>query len=259
MIANKQRWFMVVAAFCMLAVVGLELGSTLLLEPVALSDAEFERIMIEEGVDEDEREEALDQRRAVSDADDPPGLSIPALASIDVLLMLSIVGLASSLIVPDRVLARVVAPANLVVAFLVILAGIIVFIVTMVLLFLMVGLFLAPPFGTITYLVRWGFFPRGEAQTLLGILLLLKIVMFVFLFSASPRVIKNKGMMAMIGTSVVLQLVIGFLLSVVPLPLVSITDAVGALIVLIVGIIWAIVILVGALIGTIRLLRVSRG
>lgn len=250
---------MAVAAICMLAVVGLEVGSTFLLKPVALSDQAFERIMREEGVDEDEREEALAQRGEVSDAGDPPGLALPALAVVDAMLMLSIVGLAASLVVPDRILARTVAPINLIASFLMILGAIVVFVVTMVLLFLMVGLFLAPPFGTITYLVRWGFFPRGEAQLMLGILLFLKIVMFLSLFAASPRIVKNKGMMAMIGTSVVLQLLIGLLLSIVPLPLVSITDAIAALVVLIVGIVWAVVILVGSLIGSIRLLRVTRG
>ena len=59
-------------------------------------------------------------------------------------------------------------------------------------------------------------------------------------------------MVLIIITSLVANLIISFLHNFVPIPLVSITDAIGAIVVAILAVIWAIVLLVGAIISIIK-------
>jgi hypothetical protein len=191
-----------------------------------------------------------------STPEDRPGLAIPLLALIDGLLLVTMLGLGLAVVVPHRVLARVIAPANLVISLLVVVTGITLFVTTLALLFLMIGLFLAVPFGTLAYLARWGAFPRGDAQLVLGIVLTLKLAFSGLAIAASPRLLAQKALVALVATSFVVQLVVGFLHALVPLPLVSILDAVAALIVIAAAVTWALVILVGSAAGTIRLVRV---
>ncbi len=255
---EMRRPLFIAALLCLLAVVGLEVGSTAFVAPVAVSRSEMNRAMAEQGLDGDERAVALAEIAAAGTVDDPPGLAIPMLALVDGMLLLSMLGLASALVIPHAVQGRVVPVVNLVVAFLAIVGGILAIVVALVLVVLMIGLFLAPPFGTIAYLARWGFFPRGAAQTLLSIMLLLRMGFIGCVVASSPRLLKQKGFMALVGTGLVLQLVIGLAHGFAPGPLVSIVDAIVAIIVGIVGVVWAIVILVGSLIGTARLLRGQR-
>lgn len=251
-----KRPFFVVALVALLAVVGVELGSSLFIAPADVTAEQLASTLRDEGFGPDQIAEAVASLDDLNAGDDPPGVAITALAMIDGLLLLSMVGLGLALVVPHRILARVIAPTNLIVTFILVVAGIIGVLVLLALLFLMIGLFLAVPFGTIAYLARWGFFPRGEAQAILGILLLLKLIFCGFAVAASPRLVTQKGIVALVLTSLVLQIVVGFLHAIVPLPLVSILDVLGALVIVIVGIVWSIVIFVGSLIGTIRLIKV---
>jgi hypothetical protein len=63
----------------------------------------------------------------------------------------------------------------------------------------------------------------------------------------------------LIVTSLVANLIVTFLHGIVPLFLVSITDAIAAIVVAIIGIIWAIVLLIGAIVAIVKVLRLSRG
>lgn len=254
---DQMRKPLFVVAFVLLtAVVGIEIGASLFVEPAGLGAAELRELLEDEDLDDDEIDEALAD---LSDAkDDPPGIAIPALAFFDGLLWLAMAGIAASLLIPHNVLGRIVAPVNLIVSILLILGGILFVIFTLVLLFLMVGLFLAPPFGTIAYLARWGAFPRGGAQATLALLLLLKLGFCGFALAATPRFLQQKALVVGVILSFVLQIVVSFLHNLVPIILVSITDAVAAIIVVIVAIVWAIWVLVGSLVGTVRILRLRR-
>lgn len=256
---EMRKPFFVVALIAMFVVVGIEIGSSWMMKPGTMSESALVKAMRDEGLDDDEISDALEQIRDQEPGDDPPGVAIPMLAIVDGMLLLSVVGLALALFIPHRVHGRVVPPITLIVSLLTIIAGIVLVIVCLVLLFLMTGLFLAPPFGTIAYLARWGYFPRGPAQATLAVLLLCKLIFAGFIIAASPRLLKQKGFMAMVATSFVAQLLVGFLHALLPMPLVSILDVLAAIIVAIIGIVWAIIILIGSLIGTIRILRVSRG
>lgn len=252
---DRRNLLLTVAAVAMVLVVAIEAGAGFLLSAVPADAEALQTALDAEDIDGDERDAALAQLDNVADAGAAPGRAIPALALLDLFLMLTFAALAAAGMVPHRILARVNAPAHLVASVVVILVGIVALLATVALLLLMVSLFVAAPFGTITYLVRWGFFPRGGAQTVLGILLVLKLVVASAAVIASPRILTNKGPVALMLTSLALQMVVGFLLAVVPRPLVSIADALAAIIVIIVAIIWAIVMLVGSIGGSLKALK----
>src|SRR5262249_11415815 len=120
-----------------------------------------------------------------------------------------------------------------------------------------VTLFFAFPFGTIAYLIIWGFFPRGEATVLLSLLMFLKLVFGGFLVVAQPRFIQNKGLVLLTLTSLICNIICAFLQGIVPVIFVSITDALAGIVFAIVAIIWALVLLIGSIPGIIRALQVS--
>lgn len=255
---EMRRPLFVIALILLIGVVGVEVGSSLFVGPAVTTGAGLSAALDGAGIDADDRPSQT-ELQALTATDDPPGLAIPLLALIDGLLLLTMLGLGAALVIPHRIQGRIVAPVNLVVSLLLILTGIVLVVVMLILLSLMVGLFLAAPFGTITYLVRWGFFPRGDAQATLALLWALKLGFAGFAVAASPRLLRQKGLIALVATSFVLQLLVGFLHGLVPLPLVSIIDVVAAIVIAVVAIVWAAVILVGSLVGTVRILRVSRG
>jgi len=181
-----------------------------------------------------------------------PGLGIPALALVDAVLLLVLGTMAAALVVPARVHGRVQGIVGLVVSFLVILAGIVTAFRALGQLILMVSLLLAFPFGTIAYLIIWGFFDRGGAAIALGLLLLVKIVMAVCLAIAHQSFVTDKGMIVMVAASLIAGLVVSFLHALVPGFLVSITDAIAAIVVAIIGIIVAILALLGSVVSIVR-------
>jgi hypothetical protein len=75
--------------------------------------------------------------------------------------------------------------------------------------------------------------------------------------AAQPRFIQNKGLVALVLTSLVANLIVAFLHALLPLFLVSILDAIAAIIVAIIAIIWAIVLLVGAIMGILTAVRAT--
>jgi hypothetical protein len=113
-------------------------------------------------------------------------------------------------------------------------------------------LLFAFPFGTIAYLIIWGDFPRGTTTVLLSLVMFLKFVFAVFLLLAQPRFVQNKGLVALALTSMICNIVLSFLQGIVPIILVSISDAVGAIVFAVVAIVWAVVLLIGSVPGIIR-------
>ena len=80
----------------------------------------------------------------------------------------------------------------------------------------------------------------------------LKFGFIVCLILAHQRFLQNKGLVLIVLTSLLANLIIGFLHNFVPGPLVSITDAIGAIIVGILAVIWAIVLLIFSIISIIK-------
>ncbi len=187
-----------------------------------------------------------------------PGFGIPYLALLDGLLLFTIVLITLSLVAPQRIQGRVQGPVTLILTILCVLGGIMMVMVTFALLMLMVGLFLAAPFGTAAYVAIWGSFPRGGAATMLTLIMVLKVVFAVLLVLSQPRFLQNKGLVIVIALSLLCNVIVAFLHGVVPRFLASITDALAAIIVAIVGIVWAVLMAIGALIATVKSIRLEK-
>lgn len=190
---------------------------------------------------------------------DTPGQGIPSLAILDGLLFFTVALLGLALLVPERIYGRVQGIVTLLVSIGVLLGAIVLALKTIVLVFVMIGLLLAASFGTIAYLAIWGSFQVKAAQATLGVLLLLKIAFGVCLLLAQPRFLQNKGLVLLVLTSLLANVVVSFLIGFPPRILASITDVIGAIIVAVLAAIWAVVFLVGSIVSIVKVLRLTRG
>jgi len=188
-----------------------------------------------------------------------PGLGIPSLAALDVLVLLSLVVLTLVVVgVPARVVGRIQGIAAVIVSFFGCLASLGLLFVTIGLLMLMVGLLVAVPFGTAVYLAVFGGFPRTPAAATLGAVMLMKLIGVFCLFLGSAQIFKSKLTVLLLVCSIGLPFLLTILHAFPPRPLASITDAIGAIITFIVAIIWAVIFLVSGIISIVRNLRIDR-
>lgn len=191
------------------------------------------------------------------DVSDVPGLGIPYLVAVDGVLLFTLLIILAGLILPPQTVARAQGCVTCGVSCLSLLGLIGMLFVALASLLLMVALLLAVPFGTIAYMIIYGFFNTGAAAGVLSVIMMLKIAALVCLVLAQQRFLKNLSLMLLMASSLLMTLVISLLHSLVPGFLVSITDAVGALIVGICGVIWLVVLLLGALPGVLSALNLK--
>jgi hypothetical protein len=185
----------------------------------------------------------------------PPGRAVPYLALIDAVALFTVGLMAAGLVLSQRLHGRLQGGVTIVFAILLILTALVLLGIAIVEVITMVALFFAFPFGTIAYLIIWGFFPRGQATALLAVLMFLKFVFAGALLLAQPRFLQNKGLILLVLTSLVGNLVVTFLHGLVPGILVSITDDIAAILLAIGAIIWAIVLLVGSIPAVVKAVR----
>jgi hypothetical protein len=185
----------------------------------------------------------------------PPGRAISYLALVDGVVLFTVGLMAAGLVLSQRLHGRLQGGVTIVFAILLILAALVMLGIAIVEVITMVALFFAFPFGTIAYLIIWGFFPRGQATALLSVLMFLKFIFAGALVLAQPRFLQNKGLIALVVTSLVGNVVVTFLHGMVPGILVSITDDIAAIVLAIVAIIWAIVLLVGSIPAVVKAVR----
>jgi len=186
--------------------------------------------------------------------DEPPGIAIPALALLDVQLVFATVIYGLGVILPQSLMGRVQGIASLILSILLILGSIVAIFAALTLLLLMLAL-IASFFGIVVYLALFGDFGRNQAAIILSILLAAKIAVGALLVLAHQRFLTNKGLVLLVLTSLIANVVIGILHGLVPIVLVSVTDAIAAIIVSILAVIWAIGLLVGAIIAIIRIIK----
>jgi hypothetical protein len=189
--------------------------------------------------------------------DDPPGLGIPYLALVDGILAFSLVMMVLALVLPENLQAKVQSIVSVIISFFLALGSIVLIFIALAKLLLMVGLFFAFPFGTIAYVAIWGHFPKTAAAVILSLLMLLKIVASICLPIAHQRFLTDTGLIILVLTSFVATIIVSFLHGIVPIPLVSITDALAAIVVGIIALIWAIVVLIGSIIAVVMALTTS--
>lgn len=248
MTGEVRRPLFFIAAFALLLVVLVELGSGFVIGggsagPVGSLAAGVPRVESDmiEGVD----------------ADSPPGSGIGYLVLVDGFLLFSVAMLGLSFLLSQRLYGRIQGVATLVVSFLWLLWSLVMALAAFVLLMVMIGLFVAAPFGTIAYLAIWGSFPKGEAATVLGLLLFLKLVFLGFLVFSQPKFLKIIALMIHVALSFVLQLVLGLVQGLLPFVLVSIGDELLALVIAIVAIVGSLFSLVSSLPAVVNAVRVS--
>jgi hypothetical protein len=251
-----RKPFFIVSLACLVLAVLVEVGAPVLLPTKAPDRQALQAAIRDEGAQDDVD---INQVLQVQQDNPPtPGLGVPYLALLDGLLLLTLALMGASLIIPERVHGRVQGLVTLIGAVVALLAGLAMLFAAIGLLLLMVGLFTAVPFGTIAYLAVWGFFNRGGAAGTLGLLMMLKVVAAVCLVLAHQRFLQNKGLVLLILTSLLANAIVSFLHGLVPIVLVSITDALGAIVVSVLALIWAVVLAIGALVSIVKVLRLQR-
>jgi VanZ family protein len=80
----------------------------------------------------------------------------------------------------------------------------------------------------------------------------LKLAFAACLVLAHPRFLQNKGLVLIVLTSLLANVIISFLHGFVPVFLVSITDLIAALISGVLAAVWAVFLLVGAVISVVK-------
>jgi hypothetical protein len=182
------------------------------------------------------------------------GQAIPSMALLDGLIFFAALVIGIALLVPERVQSKVQGIVTIIVAVVLLLSCIAKIFVDLALLFTMVGLLLAVPFGTIAYLIIWGHFDTSSATVALSVIMGLKVIFAICLVLAQQRFLENKGLVLIILTSFAANLIIAFLYGLVPGILVSITDEIAAIIVCILAAIWIVVYLIGGIVSVIKVI-----
>lgn len=241
MLDELRKPFFVIALVLLLLAVSTEIGGGL-----AVSGSYAGNICNQLPDDDDIRDEC-DPDEANGLKEDVPGLGIAYLALIDGILLFTVGLMAAALLLPDSFHGRIQGIITLIFAILLILASLGLVFLALGKLLLMVGLFLSVPFGTIAYFAAFASFPRDAAAAVLSGIMLLKIGFIVCLLLAQQRFLQNKGLVLLILTSLLGNLIVSLLHGFVPGFLVSITDALAAIILAIIALIWLIVLFIGAI------------
>lgn len=187
-----------------------------------------------------------------------PGVGITSLAFLDGIVLFAAALMTVGLLLPDRIQGRIQGIATLIFAILLLLSAIVALFKWLGELLLMVSLLLAVPFGTLVYVAAYGHFDRAGAGITLSFLMTLQLAFVVCLVLAQQRFLQDRSLVLIVLTALLGTVVVSLLHGLVPGFLASITDAIGALIVAVLAIIWTIVLLLFSIPGIVRAVRVDR-
>ena len=260
---DLRKPFLFAAVILMLVVVLVEIGAGVSLrgappptdsDPIgSISGALPTQVKgVIDGMDSGSKQKVQDLTSASTDV---PGYGIPYMAVLDGMVLFTVILITTPLILTDQVQGRIQGCATLILAILLILASIAMIIAAIIFLLLMVALLLAIPFGTLVYLAIYGFFDGSGASKVLSLLMFLKIVFAICLVLAQQRFLQNRGLVLIVISSLVANVVVSFLQGFVPGILVSITDDIAGIIVAACGCIWWILALIGAIPAILKALR----
>jgi len=181
----------------------------------------------------------------------PPGLAIPYMAVIDGLLLYSVI-LMTVAIFSRELAGRAQGIIGLIIALIGLLGLLGMLVAAITLLMVMVSLLMALPFGPLAYLAIFGHFATGLASSFLAIIMTLKIAFGICLLLAQQAFIKNKSLVILFLLSIVCSLLVSFLQGFPPGILVSITDAIAAIIIAVLALIWVIILLFGSVVAVVK-------
>ncbi len=182
----------------------------------------------------------------------PIGLGIPYLVLVDGLLLYMVILMALALFMPERIHGELQGIVTLIVSLLTALLSLGMIFVALFATLGMVALLLATPFGTIAYFAIFGHFARGVAGAELAVVMTLKLLFAGCLVLAQQRFLENKLLVFTVVLALVANVVVSFLQGLVPFYLVSITDAVAAIVLGILGLVLAIVLLLRSIPAVIK-------
>ena len=177
-------------------------------------------------------------------AKDVPGLGIPSIALIDALLVFVIGMMLLNILVSPALVGKISGISTLIFSLIILIASIILLMYSLTELIAMIALLLAVPFGTAVYFSIFSSFAREEAALILSLLMLFKLSFSILLVLSNPRFLENKGLVFLIFTVLLVNILVGFLHGFPPGFLASITDALAAIIVALIGLIWSLNLLI---------------
>ncbi len=255
---SLRKPFLVLAIALMAVVVLVEIGSAAVIGQGAAVPSQIRAQSASDPVMSKALQGVSDSDlRTTADQGRPPGLGVPYMAVLDVVVLFTVGLMGVALVVPARVEGRVQGCVTFIFCLLVILGAIGLIIAAIVLVTIMISLLLAVPFGTIAYMIAFGFFNRGGAAVALSLIMVLKIGFAVSLVAAHQDFLKNPGIILLVVTSLLGNVIISFLHGFVPGFLVSITDGVAGIIVALLGCIWALLLLLGSIGGILRAIQLK--
>lgn len=258
MFESLNRPLLLLALLFIVLALGVDLGSTLL--PATNDSASVAAVVQKtsnlpdlKSLPDGDRSDMLNKlTKAAGTADKPPGSGIAAMALVDGIVVYGLVMLSLPMLVSQETQGRLSGLVTVIFSIVILIVAIILVITLFIKTLIMVALFTAAPFGTIAYLAIWGFFNRGGAAAILSINLALKLCFAICLVLAHPRFLQSKGLVLMVLTSLAAVLIISFLHGFVPIVLVSITDMVAGIVMCVIAVVWAIVLLIGGIMGLVR-------
>lgn len=255
-----RRPFLLAAVALLAVAVLVEVGAAGVLRRGPVPAGELRRLAFEEAArsddddfDADDAEDALPELEALSREHRPPGRGVPYLALLDAILLYAAGMMALSLVVPRGLQGRVQGVAGLVFSIVLVIAAVVAILVAFALLLVMTALLLSAPFGTIAYFAVYAFFDRTGASVALSLVLALKLGFAACLVLAQQRFVRNRSLVLLTLTSLLANVVVAFLHGLVPLFLVSITDAIAAIVVGILAVVWAVVMIVASVVAIVKL------
>ena len=184
-------------------------------------------------------------------AESTPGLGIHAMAVLSAILLLQVSLYAVGQAWP-ALLGRIDGIVKLVAGVLSLLAGIVLALAAFAELMVMLALLMAIPFGLPIYLVKYGDFPADAAQGLLSWVVVLCLIGGVALLLWSQHVLQSTSMILLWLSVVLLSVLLSFLIALPPGFLCALTDAIGAIVIAVVGAIWGVVVLLFGVRGVVK-------
>lgn len=232
MIDDLRKPFLIAAVILIALTVMLELGSGFYIDAVTAAKAQTDSLYTISG--------------------------ISYMGILDGLVLFTIMLIGMPLIITHRLHGRIQGIVTFIFSLLMLIGSIVMIFAAIAVLMLMVSLLLAIPFGTVIYLGEYGNFDKPSAAVTLSFAMALKLGFCVVLFLAQQRFLENKGLVLIVLTSFIATILLSFLHGFPPRFLVSITDDIGAIIIAVLTLIWALFYLVGSVPAILKALRVDK-
>lgn len=179
---------------------------------------------------------------------EPTGLGIPADALMSLWLFIAVALILVGTIPKKGAIPLITGIVNVVAGIIILILSIVVIFGALAKLLFMLGLLMAFPFGPLIYLALFGWFARSAAAGTLGFALLAKAATGILLVIGNRSMLKVPSMVILILCTILCGIIVAFLHAIVPVFLVSVTDALAAIIVGIIVLIWSIFFLIGGIV-----------